>query len=85
MCSSEGSELAYIESQEIQDGIAALIAKKQKTISYFSNAIYFWLGAKVTNGREWSWLNYFRYFTEYMYWESKKIGKCNISNNLTLK
>ena len=74
-CLADGSHLAYIPSQDVQNGLKDLIAKKKEEHPYFKTALQYWLGAHPLTADEWAWDGFDKPMEVYANWKSRKTGK----------
>ena len=88
-CEDEGSSLAYIPSEEIQEKLGAIIVEKVAKYSFFVGVQTFWLGAynNIALG-DWEWDSYEKPVSGYNNWKAKKSGNfiwiCVTPSSLTV-
>ncbi len=75
-CQSETTELAYVPSQGVQNALAAIIASKKASLSYYAAVKQFWLGAlPVGDGSKvWNWLDKGHSMADYSNWKTLTTG-----------
>ena len=84
-CADEGGHLLHILSQEVQDGVEALIKAKLRLKDFFttdkwstglsSDHEQYWIGGKVFRQSEWKWIGNQHNMSAFSKWEKGKEGE----------
>ncbi len=75
-CESEMAHLAFINSEELQQGIEGVLATKKSRFDFYKDATDFWLGARleVHKTTQWEWKRGWRPMKAYTNWKARVTG-----------